>query len=170
LVNKNKDILGLLTHQGPVYALLQAAESGATSPWGSISLPVYDATMKLKLSPEKQAAARNILQIMSELNQTVMRAGKDIYGPQISVFDAQKMAEPGFKNTDPASFIMYLASKQKITNEYLGKMADAKEQYFEENPKATTASFFTNKNSPYREIVAQYHAVYRTLIDKSPYR
>jgi len=171
LVNdsKNKKIFGLLTHQGPVYALLKAGEEGIQSPWGSIKLPVYESIMALKLNPQEQEVARNIMQLMSDLNQNVMRAGKDIYGPQISQYDAQKMAEPGFKSTDPASFISYLAAKNKITNSYLGKMGDAKETYFENNPRASTSSFFRSKE--YRDIIDEYNKILNKFIkDKSPYR
>ena len=171
LVNnpKNEKVFGLLTHQGPVYALLKAGEEGVNSPWGSIKLPVYESIIALKLSPQEQGVARNIMQLMSDLNQNVMRAGKDIYGPQISQYDAQKMSEPGFKSTDPASFIKYLAAKNKITNSYLGKMGDAKETYFENNPNSSTSSFFRSKE--YRDIIEEYNAVLNKFIkDKSPYR
>jgi hypothetical protein len=97
-----------------------------------------------------------------------MKQGKAIYGPQISTFDAQKMAEPGFKNTDPASFIMYLAAKNKITNIYMGRMADAQTDYFDQNPRATTASFF--KSAPYKKMVGEFAATYQDLVNKSPYK
>jgi hypothetical protein len=168
--NKNNaDVFGLLSSkQGPIYALLAGAQEGMQTPIGSLSLPIVTMIKTSNLSPEKQAVARNVMQILADLNQTVMRAGKDIYGPQISVFDAQKMAEPGFMNTDPASFIKYLAQKQKITNEYMGKMANERERYFDAKPKATTASFYNSET--YRDIAKEYHSVFRRLIANSPYR
>ena len=168
LVKANPDVVGLLTHQGPMYALAQAAESGISTPWGSLAAPVGDAIGKLELSPQKQAVARNVMQLISDLNQAVMKQGKAIYGPQISTFDAQKMAEPGFKNTDPASFIMYLAAKNKVTNVYMGKMAEAQTEYFDQNPRATTASFF--RSAPYKKMVGEFAATYQDLVNKSPYR
>lgn len=168
IVKANPKVVGLLTHQGPMYALAQAAESGITTPWGSLAAPVGEAVAKLQLNPQEQAVARNVMQLISDLNQSVMKQGKAIYGPQISTFDAQKMAEPGFKNTDPASFIMYLAAKNKITNIYMGKMAEAQTEYFEQNPRATTASFF--KSKPYKQLVGEFAATYQDLVNKSPYK
>jgi hypothetical protein len=168
IVKANPKVVGLLTHQGPMYALAQAAESGITTPIGSLSIPANEAVAKLQLNPQEQAVARNVMQLISDLNQTVMKQGKAIYGPQISTFDAQKMAEPGFKTTDPASFIMYLAAKNKITNIYMGKMAEAQTDYFDQNPRATTASFF--KSKPYKQLVGEFAATYQDLVNKSPYK
>ena len=168
--NKNNaDVFGLLSRKkGVISALLSGAQDGMQTPYGNLSLPIYTMIQKLELTPEKQAVARNVMQILADLNQTVMRAGKDIYGPQISIYDAQKMEEPGFKISDPATFIKYLAQKQKITNEYLGIMANEREKYFDEKPNATTASFYNS--GTYRDIAAQYHKVFRTLVASSPYR
>jgi hypothetical protein len=130
---------------------------------------VTEVLSKLKLTPEEQAVGRNVLQIISQLNQTVMRAGKDIYGPQISVFDAREMAKPGFATTDPASFIMYLASKNIVTNKYLAEMAEAQQRYFENNPNARTSSFFSKKNKEYVDIVDRLGATMRDLTQNSPF-
>jgi len=168
LAQAHPNVFGMLVHQGPIYAALQAAESGISTPIGSLSVPVTEALSKLKLSAADQAVARNAAQLISDLNQSVMKAGKNIFGPSISTFDAQKMAEPGFKATDPASFINYLAAKHKVTNVYMGKMADAQANYFEKNPNASTASFF--KSPAYRQIVDSYNATYRDLQSHSPYK
>jgi hypothetical protein len=169
LVKDHPKVVGQLVHQGPLYALLQAAESGISTPVGSLSAPVTEVLSKLKLTPEEQAVGRNVLQIISQLNQTVMRAGKDIYGPQISVFDAREMAKPGFATTDPASFIMYLASKNIVTNKYLAEMAEAQQRYFEDNPNARTSSFFSKKNQEYVDIVDRLGATMRDLTQNSPF-
>ena len=169
MVKDHPKVVGMLVHQGPLYALLQAAESGISTPVGSLSAPVTEVLSKLKLTPEEQAVGRNVLQIISQLNQTVMRAGKDIYGPQISVFDAREMAKPGFATTDPASFIMYLASKNIVTNKYLGEMAEAQQRYFENNPNARTSSFFSSKNKEYTDIVDRLGATMRDLTQNSPF-
>jgi hypothetical protein len=170
LVKDHPKVVGQLVHQGPLYALLQAAESGISTPVGSLSAPVTEVLSKLKLTPEEQAVGRNVLQLISQLNQNVMRAGKDIYGPQISVFDAREMAKPGFATTDPASFIMYLASKNIVTNKYLGEMAEAQQRYFENNPTARTSSFFSSKNEEYTDIVKRLGATMRDLTQNSPFR
>jgi len=167
LAKNNPDVVAMLTHQGPMYALLQAAESGIDTPVGRLNVPVSEALTKLKLTPEKQAVARNIMQLMSDLNQEVMKNGKSIFGPSISTFDAQKMAEPGFKMTDPAQFITYLAAKNKIVNKYMNEMYETQLNYFESHPKATTASFF--KSSDYKSVVDRMNATYRDLVSKSPF-
>lgn len=170
MVKDHPKVVGMLVHQGPLYALLQAAESGISTPVGSLSAPVTEVLSKLKLTPEEQGVARNVLQIISTLNQNVMRAGKDIYGPQISVFDAREMAKPGFATTDPASFITYLASKNIITNKFMGEMAEAQARYFENNPNARTSSFFSSKNKEYTDIVDRLGATMRDLTKNSPYK
>jgi hypothetical protein len=170
LVRDHPKVVGQLVHQGPVFALLQAAESGISTPIGSLSVPVTEALNKLNLSAEEQAVGRNVMQLMSELNQSIMRAGKDIYGPQISAFDAQEMAKPGFRTTDPASFITYLASKNLITNAYLGELAEAQARYFELNKNASTSSFFSSKNKDYVDIVNRLDATMRDLTNNSPFR
>jgi hypothetical protein len=167
LTKNNPDVVAMLTHQGPMYALLQAAESGIDTPVGRLNVPVSEALTKLKLTPEKQAVARNIMQLMSDLNQEVMKNGKSIFGPSISTFDAQEMAKPGFKMTDPAQFIIYLAAKNKIVNKYMNEMYEKQLDYFEAHPKATTASFF--KSSDYKSVVDRMNATYRDLVSRSPF-
>jgi len=171
LVRKNPDVVGTLVHQGPLYALLHTVQEGVRTPSGSLSLDVIGAINKLYQNEEQQSAARNIAQLISDLNQQVMKKGKDIFGPQISEYDAKQMAEPGFKSTDPAEFLIYLATKNDLTNRYMGKMADAQHDYFDKNPNASTGSFFNPKNSksPYKSIVDEYADLNKQLIDASPY-
>ena len=171
LVRKNPDVVGTLVHQGPLYALLHSVQEGVRTPSGSLSLDVIGAINKLYQDENQQSAARNISQLISDLNQQVMKKGKDIFGPQISEYDAKKMLEPGFKTTDPAEFLIYLATKNDLLNRYMGKMADAQQDYFDVNPNATTGSFFNPKNnkSPYKSIVDEYADLNKQLIDASPY-
>jgi len=165
----NKEIFGqLYQSSGPIYAVLAVAEKGIQTPIGSLNVDAEAALKALRLTPEQRGIARNVTQILSDLNQTVMRAGKDIYGPQIAAFEAQKMAEPGFQNSDPAKFIQYLAQKHKITNEYMGMMANEREKYFEAKPNATSGSFYTS--DIYKKIVREYQAVYTKLVLNSPFR
>jgi len=168
LVKAHPAAVGQLTHQGPMFALAQLAESGVSTPIGSLSVPVTDALNKLNLPDKEQEAARNIAQLISDLNQSVMKTGKSIYGPQISTFDAQQMAKPGFKDTDPASFITYLGAKQRVVNTYMGKMAEAQADYFDAHPTASTASF--QRSKVYKDIVDEFNVTYRDLTSKSPYR
>jgi hypothetical protein len=169
LVKEHPNTVGLLVRQGPVAAALQAAEVGVTTPFGQISAPVTEALQKLQLSPQEQAVARNIMQLVTQLNQRVMRDGKDIYGPQISVFDAREMSKPGFQTTDPASFITYLAMKNIITNKFLGEMANAQYRYFKSNRNASHSDFFSSENKVYTDIVDRLGATMRDLQKNSPF-
>lgn len=169
LVKDHPNTVGLLVRQGPVAAALQTAETGITTPFGQISAPVTEALSRLKLSPQEQAVARNIMQLVTQLNQRVMRDGKDIYGPQISVFDAREMSKPGFQTTDPASFITYLAMKNIVTNKFMGEMADAQTKYFRANRNASTSDFFSSENKAYTDIVDRLGATMRDLTKNSPF-
>ena len=81
------------------------------------------------------------------------------------------MAKPGFKDTDPASFIRYLANKQKVTNHFMGEMNSALSEYREKNPDAGANKFFTDKTSPYKRIVQDFNATFNDLVkNRSPYR
>ena len=170
IVAKNKDVVGLMMQGGIFNQLGTLMQKGVNTPWGSFNVDI-DNMIRAGLPPEKQAVARNIAQIIAELNQNVMKTGKSIYGPQISTFDAEQMAKPGFAMTDPASFITYLAGKHRIVNTYNGEVASAMQQYFEDHPKANTSSFFNinNKNSPYKSIIDRFNTTYQDYQSKSPF-
>jgi hypothetical protein len=170
LVGKNKDVVGLLVHKGPIAAMLTLMQNGVNTPWGSIRVPVEEAIKNLKLSPDKQAIGRQIAQLIATLNQDVMRQGKAIFGPSISVFDAQQMAKPGFSESDPAKFISYLAYKTRVVNLYNGKLNDAMQDYYRENPDKPPSAFFNDPKSPYSKISKNFNSVYKDLTDNSPFR
>jgi len=160
-----KKVMSLLNKQGLIPALAQGAESGITTPIGSLSAPALEILQKLKLKPEEQNLARMIAQSISDLNMNVMKQGKDIFGPQISVYDAQKMAEPGFKTTDSAVVISSLVNKFKIMNHFQGEMNKAQQDYFDRNPSAVTSQFFKSKE--FKEVADQYSKTLRKLNELS---
>jgi len=170
LTKENSDVVGLMMKGGIFNQLGTLMESGVQTPWGTVNIPVSD-MVRAGLTPEKQAIARNIMQLISEENQDVMKAGKSIYGPQISTFDAREMSKPGFQINDPASFIGYMAGKHIIVNKFNGELNSAMLQYFEDHPKANTSSFFNtnNKDSPYKSIIDRFNATYRDYQSKSPF-
>jgi hypothetical protein len=170
LVGKNKDVVGLLVRNGPIAAMLTLMQNGVNTPWGSIRVPVEEAIKNLNLSPDKQAIGRQIAQLIATLNQDVMRQGKAIYGPSISVFDAQQMAKPGFSESDPAKFILYLAYKSRVVNLYNGKLNEAMQNYYRENPNKPSSAFFNDLKSPYSRISKNFNSVYKDLTDNSPFR
>jgi hypothetical protein len=161
-----KKVLSLMNQKGVLTAIAQGAESGITTPVGSISAPAQEMLNKLKLDPKEQDYARLIAQTISDLNMNVMKQGKDIFGPQISVYDAQKMAEPGFKNTDSSAVISSLVNKFKIMNHFQGEMNKAQQEYFDRNPAAKTSQFFKSKE--FFDIADQYTKTLRKLNDLSP--
>jgi hypothetical protein len=162
-----KKVLSLMNKQDYMTAIGEAAESGISTPVGSLSLPYHNFVKKVKLTPEEQAYARLIDQTISELNQSVMKEGKAIFGPQISVYDAQKMAEPGFKNTDPPAVISTLVNKFKIMNHFQGELNKAQQDYFDKNPAAKTSQFF--KSSEYKDVAKQYVETMKKLNQLSPF-
>jgi hypothetical protein len=156
-----------MNEQGYMAGIGQIAEAGITTPVGSLSLPYQDFIRAVKLNPEEQSYARLIDQVISELNQNVMKEGKAIFGPQISVYDAQKMAEPGFKKTDPPIVISTLVNKFKIMNHFQGEMNKAQQDYFDKNPAAKTSQFF--KSQEYKDVAKQYVETMKKLNQLSPF-
>jgi len=162
---KGQKVMSQLNKQGLIPALAQGAESGITTPIGSLSAPALEILQKLNLKPDEQNLARMIAQSISDLNMGVMKQGKDIFGPQISVYDAQKMAEPGFKATDSSKVISSLVNKFKIMNHFQGEMNKAQQDYFDRNPTAKTSQFFKSKE--FNEISDQYTKTLRKLNELS---
>jgi hypothetical protein len=160
-----KKVMSLMNQKGVLTAIAQGAESGITTPIGSISAPAQEMLNKLKLEPREQDYARLIAQTISDLNMGVMKQGKDIFGPQISVYDAQKMAEPGFKSTDSSQVISTLVNKFKIMNHFQGEMNKAQQDYFDRNPTAKTSQFFRSKE--FYEVADQYTKTLRKLNELS---
>jgi hypothetical protein len=162
-----KKVLSLMNQQNYMTAIGEAAEAGIQTPVGSLSLPYQDFIKKVKLNPTEQSYARLIDQTISELNQSVMKEGKAIFGPQISVYDAQKMAEPGFKKTDPPVVISALVNKFKIMNHFQGELNKAQQDYFERNPAAKTSQFF--KSEEYKRVSKEYIETMKKLNQLSPF-
>lgn len=162
-----KKVMSLMNKRGVLTAIAQGAESGVTTPIGSISAPAQEMLNKLKLEPQEQDYARLIAQTISDLNMGVMKQGKDIFGPQISVYDAQKMAEPGFKSSDSSAVISALVNKFKIMNHFQGEINKAQQDFFERNPTAKTSQFF--KSQEFFEVADQYTKTLKKLNELSPF-
>ena len=169
LTRKRPDLVGLLAQRsGPVAGLLTAMEEGVKAGNYNISLPVEKALAAGTFKPEDKGVARNILQLIADLNMDVMRKGKSIFGPSISTYDAQKMAEPGFKVTDPASFITYLAAKNKVVNEYMGQLSTASTRYYATHRNSPHSAFFASDE--YHKIIDDFYGTYNMLVKNSPYK
>jgi len=169
LTRKRPDLVGLLAQRsGPVAGLLTAMEEGVKAGNYNISLPVEKALAAGTFKPEDKGVARNILQLIADLNMDVMRKGKSIFGPSISTYDAQKMAEPGFKVTDPASFITYLAAKNKVVNDYMGQLSTAATRYYATHRNSPHSAFFASDE--YHKIIDDFYGTNNMLVKNSPYK
>jgi hypothetical protein len=174
-VSSYKDVTNLMQKYGVFQPLAQLFQSGVQTPWGSLNLDMYNA--KLASLPTKatrpdgttynpQAKAREISQLIYELNQNVMKAAKGIYGPNISNSDAIEMAKSGFKPDDPAQFIANYAAKMGVINEYNGYIASAYRKYAKTHKGAEKADFFDPDVSPeYKILVKNFDTKYSSLLN-----
>jgi len=163
LVAENRDVMDLLNQYGGIGQLAQA---GISTPWGGFSADV-NSYLERSLPPAKQATAREIGQLAARLNQNVMKAGKDIYGPSIAASEAVLMAKPGFQSTDPSGFIMSLTQKMILQNEVNGKLKEAFEDWQEKHPRELPDKFFRNSNPDYKNIMTYYHNLLKRIPESS---
>jgi len=161
LVTNNRDVMDLMNKSGVFSVLGSFIQNGINSPWGSVSADVNSAIQK-GLPPEKQAIARQISQYIYEQNQMTMKAGKSIYGPQISNADAALMAKPGFNPEDPSKYILNMSTKMSLVNKYNGVIADRLDDWMEKNPKESVRKFF--KSPDYRNTVDEFNVMHKNLL------
>ena len=161
LIKKNPDVMNIMYDKGVLSSLGVAAEKGVQTPWGNLSLPAYDA-MIASLPKEKVAAAKDIAQIIYEQNQNVMKAGKDIYGPQISNSDATQMAKVGFQPSDPSKYVITLSQKMRLVNTWNNKISTVYDNWVENNPNASPRQFF--KSDDYKITVDNFNKTYSTFL------
>jgi murein DD-endopeptidase MepM/ murein hydrolase activator NlpD len=161
LIKKNPDVMDLMYNNGIFSSLGVAAEKGIQTPWGSVSAPIYDSIVA-SLPKEKVAVAKEIAQIIYEQNQNVMKAGKDIYGPQISNSDATQMAKTGFQPSDPAKYIVTLSQKMRLVNTWNNKISNVYDNWVEKNPYASPRQFF--KSDDYKITVDNFNKTYSTFL------
>jgi len=164
---RNANITTLLNKKGIMTAMIQGIESGFTTPVGTISGPGFEMMKKLNFTPREQDAAREVSNLIARLNMGVMKQGKDIFGPQISVYDAQKMEAPGFNEKDSRAVMNTLVNKFKIMNHFQGELHKAQNDFFTNNPKVQTSQFFKSKE--FQEIANQYTQTLRKLNQLSLY-
>ena len=91
-----------------------------------------------------------------------MKAGKSIYGPQISNADAVLMAKPGFNPEDPSKYIMNMATKMSLVNKYNGIVSDKMDDWMHNNPKLPTRDFF--RSTDYRNAVDEFNIMHKNLL------
>jgi murein DD-endopeptidase MepM/ murein hydrolase activator NlpD len=165
LVSENRDVMDLMNKVGGIGQLAQA---GMQTPWGGFSLDVNSA-LERELSPQKQAVARQIAQLTAKLNQNVMKAGKEIYGPTISTAEGIQMAKPGFQATDPSGFILSMTQRMILQNEYNGKLKDALDDWKDTHPRETPDKFFRRSNPIYANIIKEYTQLLKKLPESSKF-
>jgi murein DD-endopeptidase MepM/ murein hydrolase activator NlpD len=160
LVKDNRDVMDLLNQSGGIGQLAQA---GISTPWGGFSADVNTFLQRSQLSPEKQAIARQIGQLTAKLNQSIMKQGKEIYGPTIAASEAVLMSRPGFEATDASGFIMSMTQRMILQNEYIGKIKEAFDDWQQDHPRETADKFFRRSNSSYASIIKEYTQLLKKL-------
>jgi hypothetical protein len=165
LIANNRDVMDLLNQYGGIGQLAQA---GISSPWGGFSADV-NSFLEQKLPPAKRAVAREIGNLAARLNQNVMKAGKDIYGPSIAAAETVLMAAPGFKSTDPSGFILSFVQKMILQNEVNGKLKEALEDWQEKHPRELPDKFFRSSNPEYKSIMTYYHNMLQRIPESSTF-
>jgi murein DD-endopeptidase MepM/ murein hydrolase activator NlpD len=161
LVSNNRDVMDLMNKSNVFSVLGSLVQNGVNTPWGSVSADVNAAIQKA-LPPEKQAIARQISQYIYEQNQMTMKAGKSIYGPQISNADAVLMAKPGFNPEDPSKYILNMSAKMSLVNKYNGIIADKLDDWMEAHPKESVRLFY--KSPEYRNTVDEFNVMHKNLL------
>jgi len=160
LIKENRDVMDLLNQAGGIGQLAQA---GISTPWGGFSTDVNSYLQRAKLSPEKQAIARQIGQLSAKLNQSIMKQGKEIYGPTIAASEAVLMSRPGFEATDASGFIMSMTQRIILQNEYMGKIKEAYDDWQSTHPRETADKFFRRSNPSYSSIIKEYTQLLKKL-------
>jgi murein DD-endopeptidase MepM/ murein hydrolase activator NlpD len=172
------EVLDLMMKWGVLQPVAQAVASGFQTPLGSINADVnaiviahlptkataIDKETGKKYTYNPQAEAREIAQIIYDLNSEVMRAGKAIYGPNISNSDIVNMAKTGFSPADPSAFIINYAQKMMVTNIWNGKMRDELVKWRKENKNEPDAHFLDSEQ--YRNVVDNFNQAYGALTKK----
>lgn len=161
LASSNRDVMDLMNKSGVFSVLGSLVQNGVNTPWGSVSADVNSAIQKA-LPPEKQAVARQISQYIYEQNQMTMKAGKSIYGPQISNADAVLMAKPGFNPEDPSKYILNMSAKMSLVNKYNGIIADKLDDWMAAHPKESVRLFY--KSPEYRSTVDEFNIMHKNLL------
>ena len=161
LIKNNRDTVDLMNKNGVLSVVGALVQNGVSIPWGSVSADVNSAIQK-SLPLEKQAIARQISQYIYEQNQMIMKAGKSIYGPQISNADAVLMSKPGFAPEDPSAYILNMTAKMRLTNQYNSKIADKMDDWVHDHPKESSRNFF--KSRDYRDTVDEFNVMHKNLL------
>jgi len=162
LIQKNREVMDLMSQQGVLPMIGSLIQSGVQTPWGSINADVNTAITKLKLPTEKQAIAREIAQIIYEQNQPIMKQGKAIFGPAISNTDAVQMAKPGFAPEDPSQYIINMTMKMDLVNKYNGELKKKLDNWLDNNPRVNTRKFFSSPE--YISTVEEFNVMYSNLL------
>jgi murein DD-endopeptidase MepM/ murein hydrolase activator NlpD len=162
LIQKNPDVMDFMSQKGILSAIGSLIQSGIQTPWGSINAEINTALGKLNLTPEKQAVAREIAQIIYEQNQPIMKQGKSIFGPAISNIDIVNMAKPGFAPEDPSQYIINMTMKMELISEYNGILKKKLDTWLDNNPRANTRKFFSSEE--YISTVNDFNKMYSNLL------
>lgn len=165
LADKYPQVLGLMQKQGLLNGLAAAAEQGASTPWGSFSLPVNEFLSKVKLPPAEQQALARISNLIAKQFFENARVNKSILGPQISNADVTLLQAPMITAKDSAEAIKYYAKENIIGMNMRGEL---NKLYGAWNKKYGPASGFSDffTSSDYNTVMDRFDKYYQELYSK----
>jgi hypothetical protein len=169
LADKYPQVLGLMQKQGLLNGLAAAAEQGASTPWGSFSLPVNEFLSKVKLPPTEQQALARISNLIAKQFFENARVNKSILGPQISNADVTLLQAPMITAKDSAEAIKYYAKENIVGMNMRGEL---NKLYGAWNKKYGPASGFSDffTSSDYNSVMDRFDKYYQELYSKhNPY-
>ena len=169
LADKYPQVLGLMQKQGLLNGLAAAAEQGASTPWGSFSLPVNEFLSKVKLPPTEQQALARISNLIAKQFFENARVNKSILGPQISNADVTLLQAPMITAKDSAEAIKYYAKENIVGMNMRGEL---NKLYGAWNKKYGPASGFSDffTSSDYNAVMDRFDKYYQELYSKhNPY-
>jgi len=165
LADKYPQVLGLMQKQGLLNGLAAAAEQGASTPWGSFSLPVNEFLSKVKLPPVEQQALARISNLIAKQFFENARVNKSILGPQISNADVTLLQAPMITAKDSAEAIKYYAKENIVGMNMRGELNKLYGAWNKKyGPGSGFSDFFTS--SDYNSVMDRFDKYYQELYSK----
>ena len=165
LADKYPQVLGLMQKQGLLNGLAAAAEQGASTPWGSFSLPVNEFLSKVKLPPVEQQALARISNLIAKQFFENARVNKAILGPQISNADVTLLQAPMITAKDSAEAIKYYAKENIVGMNMRGELNKLYGAWNKKyGPGSGFSDFFTS--SDYNTVMDRFDKYYQELYSK----
>lgn len=164
IADRHPEIFGLLQKQGVYSGLLNAAQAGVNTPWGSVNLPVKEFIQNLAVPEELRPDLTRATQILGRQFLVNAKANKGAVGPQVSNFDVQLMQAPMATPQDTAQTIVYWTKLNLLGNKERDATYNAFLDYERKAGAGAPLAGFFGPNSPYKKIVEDYNNYYQQLV------